>query len=204
MGQPNPPADPGATPPADPATEPPKTDPPATGGDGLGDAGKKALDALRAELKEARAELKAVKERDPLKELLTKLGQSQDPGTDPAKALQDRIAAMERKAAEAESRALRAEVAQAKGLTAAQARRLQGSTREELEADADDLLASFPAPQGDGKVGTPRPDPSQGARGSGAPGQLTREQIQQLYRDGKYEQIDKAYAEGRIAFDKRT
>lgn len=41
--------------------------------------------------------------------------------------------------------ALRAQVASEKGLTAAQARRLNGKTREELEADADDLLESFPA-----------------------------------------------------------
>jgi hypothetical protein len=34
-------------------------------------------------------------------------------------------------------------VAAAKGLSAAQAKRLSGGTREELEADADDLLATF-------------------------------------------------------------
>ena len=39
---------------------------------------------------------------------------------------------------------LRREVADEKGLTPAQARRLVGSTREELEADADDVLETFP------------------------------------------------------------
>ena len=39
---------------------------------------------------------------------------------------------------------LRREVADEKGLTPAQARRLVGTTREELEADADDVLAAFP------------------------------------------------------------
>ena len=39
---------------------------------------------------------------------------------------------------------LRREVADEKGLTPAQARRLVGSTREELETDADDVLAAFP------------------------------------------------------------
>jgi hypothetical protein len=38
---------------------------------------------------------------------------------------------------------LRAEVALAKGLTASQAKRLVGSTKEELEADADELLADL-------------------------------------------------------------
>lgn len=40
---------------------------------------------------------------------------------------------------------LRRDVAEEKGLTPAQARRLVGDTREELEADADDVLATFPA-----------------------------------------------------------
>ena len=39
---------------------------------------------------------------------------------------------------------LRREVADEKGLTPAQARRLVGSTREELEADADEVIAAFP------------------------------------------------------------
>ena len=42
------------------------------------------------------------------------------------------------------SETLRREVADAKGLTPAQARRLVGTTREELEADADDVLEVFP------------------------------------------------------------
>lgn len=39
---------------------------------------------------------------------------------------------------------MRREVADEKGLTPAQARRLVGTTREELEADANDVLAAFP------------------------------------------------------------
>lgn len=145
--------------------------------------------------------LKALEERDPVKDLLAKLGQEPATGADPAKALQDRIDAMERKTAEAEVRALRAEVAQAKGLTAAQARRLQGSTREELEADADDLLASFPAGQPTG-AGTPRPDPSQGARSTGgAPLKLTLADIKRLSAEGKHAEIEKARVEGRIDYE---
>lgn len=55
----------------------------------------------------------------------------------------EKLAALEKRAEEAESKALRAEIAQSKGLTAAQAKRLQGGTKEELEADADDLLEAF-------------------------------------------------------------
>ncbi|MER6485751.1 hypothetical protein ABT264_19610 [Streptomyces virginiae] len=64
--------------------------------------------------------------------------------------------------------ALRLQVAADKGLTPAQATRLQGATKEELEADADELLSAFgpvtPAP------GTPR---SGGPRGSDAGGGAT-------------------------------
>ncbi|MEV4672175.1 hypothetical protein AB0K34_11035 [Actinomadura sp. NPDC049382] len=65
--------------------------------------------------------------------------------------LTDRVTAAEKRAADAEARQLRAEVAQAKGLTAAQAKRLTGSTKEELEADADELLEAFGGKKGDAK-----------------------------------------------------
>jgi hypothetical protein len=57
-----------------------------------------------------------------------------------AKTVKDRVAELERLTTEAEARALRAEVANAKGLTPGQAKRLVGSNREELEADAEELL----------------------------------------------------------------
>lgn len=49
----------------------------------------------------------------------------------------------ERDAAAARQEYLRMQVATDKGLTPKQARRLQGSTREELERDADDLIEHF-------------------------------------------------------------
>lgn len=54
------------------------------------------------------------------------------------------LTAAETKAAAAERRALLLEVATEKGLTTAQAKRLVGSTREELLADADEFLGSLP------------------------------------------------------------
>lgn len=69
------------------------------------------------------------------------------------KAAADKVAALEKRADEADARALRAEVAAAKGLSAAQAKRLSGITKEELEADADDLLESFKPADTDGEPG---------------------------------------------------
>lgn len=75
--------------------------------------------------------------------------------------LTDRVTAAEKRAADAEAKQLRAEVASAKGLSAAQAKRLTGTSKEELEADADELLEAFGGkkdakPEGeDGKDGKP-------------------------------------------------
>jgi len=44
---------------------------------------------------------------------------------------------------------LRLEVASEQGLTSAQAKRLVGTTRDELEADAKELLDTFKAPESD-------------------------------------------------------
>lgn len=66
--------------------------------------------------------------------------------------------------ANSDQKALRAEVAMAKGLTAAQAKRLAGTSREELEADADEILEAFPVtptdepPKGGPPSRQPRPD----------------------------------------------
>jgi hypothetical protein len=62
-----------------------------------------------------------------------------------AQSLEDRVAEIERQAKESEARAMRAEVANAKGLTPNQAKRLVGATREELETDADELLKDIGA-----------------------------------------------------------
>lgn len=74
--------------------------------------------------------------------------------------------------AAAEARALRAEVATAKGLTAAQAKRLAGSTREELEADADEILEAFPvssSTESTSRGGPPSRQPKPVLRGGSDP-----------------------------------
>lgn len=73
---------------------------------------------------------------------------------------------LERRAAEAEGRALRLDVAFDKGLTPAQAKRLVGATREDLEADADEILRDFPVkPAVERKL----PDLGQGDRDGAKP-----------------------------------
>ncbi|QDY06157.1 hypothetical protein FJK98_02425 [Micromonospora sp. HM134] len=88
----------------------------------------------------------------------------------------------------------RAEVAAAKGLTPQQAARLRGATREELEADADELLALFPAaaaPAGPAAAPTgprtPAPDPSQGARGTQPPD--LEAQIAAAQKEGDFRKV---------------
>lgn len=96
--------------------------------------------------------------------------------------LLDRIDAAERKALDAERRsgeveaeALRFRVAAAKGLNPAQAKRLSGTTQEELEADADELLETFKPAKADddgdrrSQSGGPMRRPTENLRGGGAP-----------------------------------
>jgi len=73
--------------------------------------------------------------------------------------LEERAATAERLATEREADAIRARVALEKGLTPAQEKRLVGSTREELLADADQLLVDLGS-----RPRTPAPDPSQGPK----------------------------------------
>ena len=112
--------------------------------------------ALRAEAanyrKEARANAQAA----------ARLKEIEDAQKTEAQRAAEELAEVTRRAEEAELRAMRIEVAAAKGLTPAQAKRLVGSSREELEADADEIIADFGSrPQvtaqstGAGAVGPP-------------------------------------------------
>ncbi|MFE7869754.1 hypothetical protein ACFUYE_05315 [Micromonospora humida] len=162
-----PPADPGTgQPPAPGAVQPPATPPagdPAKPGDApLGPGGEKAL----REEREARKALeKQLAELAPLKQLAEALGgKPTGDGKTDLERLTERLTQHETELASERAARYRAEVAAAKGLTPQQAARLQGATREELEADADALLALFPAAPAGPRA--PAPDPSQGARGT--------------------------------------
>ncbi len=112
---------------------------------------RRALSRANKEAEQLRRKLKEFEDRDKTEQ--QKLVESH--------------AAAEQRAKDAELRATRLEVAAEKGLTAAQAKRLVGATREELETDADEVLRDFPAAASPG-VKAPRPDPSQGSRGGKA------------------------------------
>ena len=115
----------------DPTTDDKK---PATGDDSLGDNGKKALQAER------KARQDAEKALADAQKVLTEL---QDKDKPEIERLTNQLAEANQRAEKAEAAALRQEVAMEKGLTAAQARRLVGATKDELEADANDLLETF-------------------------------------------------------------
>lgn len=79
----------------------------------------------------------------------------------------ERAEAAEKRAGTLELDSLRASVALTKGLTASQAKRLVGSTKEELEKDADELLADLGGAKPDPKRRDPKKLQS-GSSGSGA------------------------------------
>lgn len=145
--------------------KPPEKEPePRSDSDGLGDAGRKAI---AAERKAAREEKRRADEAQAqLEELrrqqMTEQERAVAERDDARKQLEEanaRLAAFEQERT-------RNEVAAAKGLSLAQARRLSGTTREEFEADADAFkaeLAALAAPP------VPKPDPSAGAVDSGKP-----------------------------------
>lgn len=125
----------------------PKEDPkPATGSPEAPKLPDKLPDDHPAALALAKANKEAETWRKKVKEY-------EDASKSDLEKAQSKAAEAEYRAQEAETRYLRLEVASEKGLTAAQARRLQGSTREELEKDADELLKEF----GGGEKGTKPP-----------------------------------------------
>lgn len=148
--------------------------------DGVPDEVKRALKKANKEAETLRLKLKEYEDRD--KTDLQKLQEERD--------------ALRQERDSLTFNQLRREVADEKGLTPAQAKRLVGSTREELEADADDILSSFPAASKP-KFG----DVGQGAR--------TEKSAQRVYsrselNDFSFYQANKAdillaYKEGRIA-----
>ena len=110
----------------------------------------------------------------------------------------DKAAAAEAKATELELRALRAEVAASKGVPVGL---LSGSNEEELIASADALIAY----RGEQASASEQATTDFGAGGRGGDvgtekvRQLSKEDVEQLYRDKKFDDIEKARSEGRLA-----
>jgi chromosome segregation ATPase len=116
--------------------------------DDLGDAGKKALDAERKARRDAEAALRDAKQE------VEKLKADSDTTKSEMDKVLTKLDGLEKRAADAERKALVAEVSQAKKLPAAIAGRLTGSTKDELEADADELIEAL----GLGKDDKPKDD----------------------------------------------
>lgn len=122
-----------------------------------GQQGRNPADGIPPEVKAALR--KANKEAETLR---LKLKDLEDRDKSETQRLTDRVEAAEKAASAHEATALRLSVASEKGLTAAQAKRLVGATRDELETDADDLRRDFPAASGSRLAGSA----DQGTRGT--------------------------------------
>jgi hypothetical protein len=127
------------------------------GDENLGDGGKKALQSEREARKAAE---KLASERE------ARIRELEDAGKSADDKERERVASLEKSdrdketaIADRDAKLLRYEIAAAKGLDLKAALRLQGSTKEELEADADEFSKSF----GSGRVGEV---PGAGARGT--------------------------------------
>jgi hypothetical protein len=81
----------------------------------------------------------------------------------------ERAATAEKDAADAKRDASRLRIAVKKGLTETQAKRLVGDTEEELEADADELVASFKSDDDGGEKPTTKTRPKENLRTGAAP-----------------------------------
>lgn len=122
----------------EPATEPVPADDIPTG---LGEAGQKALAAERRLKTAAEKQAKATQKQ--LDDMTARLKQYEDAQKSDLDKAADRATTAEAAAASATAKLLRYEVAAKKKLPAEWAARLQGSTAEELETDADQLLAAL-------------------------------------------------------------
>ena len=94
-----------------------------------------------AKIRKANSEAKNLRER--LKKFEDAEREREEASKSELQRAVERAEAAEKKLAELEFNALRNEIALSKGLTPAQAKRLQGATKEELESDADELLETF-------------------------------------------------------------
>lgn len=127
----------------------PEADEPA---DAPGGQQDDSFDRSRAEEKIRKANQEAASLRKRLKELeplAAKAKELEDAGKSDLERLSAEAQTHQSRADKAEQELLRLRVAMRKGLTETQARRLVGSTEDELEEDADDLLASFRPAQPD-------------------------------------------------------
>lgn len=131
----------------------PKPDDKPDDDDELGEKGKRALDRERAARRDAEAKIKE------LEPLAAKVKELEDADKSEVAKLTERVTAAEKRANDADLHALRIEVALDKGLNRSQAKRLVGTTKEELEEDADASIEDGTFTVGDGGGGDDKKKP---------------------------------------------
>jgi hypothetical protein len=137
----------------------------------LGEGGKKALEQERRARKAAEKSMK---------DLQTRLAELEDKDKSEGDKLRDQLKQAEKDRDDARLSVMRLEIASSKGLTPAQAKRLVGATKEDLEADADELLESFkPA---DDKT-PPDDKPRERLKGGGDPTEEPEPDLRKLVAD---------------------
>jgi hypothetical protein len=139
--------------PEDEPETPPETPPAA----GMADEVNKWKTLARKHEREAKANADAAR----------KLAELEDANKSEIERATEAATAAEKRAADAELEVLRLEVGDDKGLTAKQAKRLVGSTREELEQDADEILETFGSRSPKAPGGRPREELRGGADPTG-------------------------------------
>lgn len=154
-------------PPAAPGAGDPQSQQGNNGDEPLGEAGKRALNAERTRVRELEQRLSGLA---PLVEFVEQIragkAVADDQKTDTER-LQEQIQQLQADAAAERLGRLRLEVATEAALPPELAARLNGTTREELAADAAALKALIPAPEStQGGPRRPAPDPTQGGRGA--------------------------------------
>lgn len=115
---------------------------------------------------------------DSLKEKAGKYEQLEDEKKTEAQRLAEDRDGHKSRAEKAEAELMRLQVGLDKGLTPAQAKRLTGSTKEELEADADELIATF-----GGSNKEPEGKPTPRLRGGGDPEEEPDEDLSKILDD---------------------
>ncbi len=149
----------------EPGGEPQDAQEPKDGDDGAAESGRSPADEVAkwkalARKHEAQAKANAAAAK--------RLAEIEDANKTETQKLADAKAAADKAAAQAQAELARLRVAMRKGLTEAQAKRLVGETEEELEADADELLASFGQQKAAGNGGEPT-RPKERLRSGAAP-----------------------------------
>lgn len=129
----------------------------------LGDAGKKALKSERDARKALEARLKE------LEPLAAKAQEFEDAQKSEQERLTEKLSATEERAAKAELRAARLEVATEKGLPSSAVKFLTGETGEELAASADELLGLMAASEPEPATAAPQRRPQERLKPGASP-----------------------------------